>query len=276
MIGFASRRWRNTILVVLAIAALGWLGKIHADSLTPGTFASGWLLLIVCLFLAAYNAKKKLPFLPTLKSSTWLQAHLYVGYFSIALFFMHVGLRGPHGPFLTLLYLLFCGVVASGLFGICISRLFPRRMSIRGEEVIFERIPQFRRRLNEQAEDLVVRAVSETDATTIAEFYRERLADFFAAPRNFWMHLVQSTRPRYLMIRDLGALDRYFNDREREFSRELITVIEAKDDLDFYYAHQATLKGWLFFHVACTYAMLLCAVLHVILVHAFSTTGGIH
>jgi len=66
---------------------------------------------------------------------------------------------------------------------------------------------------------------------------------FFAAPRNFWLHLLQSSRPRYVLVRDLGALDRYFNDREREFSRELTSVIEAKDDLDFNYAHMATLKG---------------------------------
>ena len=41
---------------------------------------TGWLLLALVLGLTFFNARKKLPFLPLLSASTWLQAHIYLGW----------------------------------------------------------------------------------------------------------------------------------------------------------------------------------------------------
>jgi len=55
---------------------------------------------------------------------------------------------------------------------------------------------------------------------------------------------------------------------------ELNDLAEAKNDLDYHYALQGGLKYWLFFHIPTTYALLIFATVHAILVHAF--TGGLH
>ena len=44
----------------------------------------------------------------------------------------------------------------------------------------------------------------------------------------------------------------------------------AKDDLDYQYAMQATLKYWLFLHVPLTYSLLVFILSHMVLVFAFS------
>ena len=64
-------------------------------------------------------------------------------------------------------------------------------------------------------------------------------------------------------------MDRYLNDREREISRSLAELIEAKDNLDYQWTMQWVLKRWLFVHIPLTYGMMIIAVIHAILAHAF-------
>ena len=68
-------------------------------------------------------------------------------------------------------------------------------------------------------------------------------------------------------------MERYLNDKEREFSAELRDLVEQKDELDYHYALQTTLKSWLFVHVPLTYGMVLLALVHLVLAYAFG--GGV-
>ena len=72
---------------------------------------------------------------------------------------------------------------------------------------------------------------------------------------------------------EIDNTDRYFNERERELFGELRALVVKKDELDFHYALQTTLKAWLLIHIPATYALLILAVLHLVVVHAFS--GGV-
>jgi hypothetical protein len=167
---------------------------------------------------------------------------------------------------LTALYL---GVAASGVLGLTISRVFPPLLRARGPEVIFEQIPIFRRRLRERAEQLVLEAVTQFRATLIADFYLDRLSDFFAGPRQFCRHVLRLSGKREALLTAIDAQERYLNDQERAVLRELRELVKQKDDLDFQYAMQATLKCWLFVHVPLTYGLLLFAALHVLVVYAY-------
>ena len=64
-------------------------------------------------------------------------------------------------------------------------------------------------------------------------------------------------------------MDRYLNDEERNFAAQLRELAEKKDELDYQYALQATLKGWLFVHVPLTYSTILLMSLHAVLAYAF-------
>ena len=66
------------------MAAL-WLNA-NSTALPDYAFLTGWVLLAGMLVLTFYNARKKLPFLPLGKSETWLQIHIYLGFFTVVLF----------------------------------------------------------------------------------------------------------------------------------------------------------------------------------------------
>lgn len=259
------RRLVNGGLAVAAtLLAVGvWLS--YSLSLHDASFVTGWLLLALLVALTLFNARKKLPFLPVLSASAWLQAHVYVGLVTAAVFLLHVDFRVPNGPLEVTLAILFLIVVASGLVGIALSRIVPGRLRTRGELVLHQRQPRFLRRLRERLEELI----GGVDSTALTEFYVRRLIYFFADHRNFWWHLAQSHRPRRQLLNELQGLERYLDEEEREVEEEIAELIRKKDDLDYHYAHQTVLKRWLFVHVPVTYSLLVVAVVHAAVAYAW-------
>jgi hypothetical protein len=268
----ASRRAWNFAAAALAATLLGAVVALYDLSLRDATFLSGWALAVGVVFLALYNARKKLPFLPLIKSAYWLQAHLYVGLVAIIVFLIHTGAVLPNGPLETALWLLFVVVALSGLAGIVLSRHLAARLRQHGERLIFERIPTFRARLAAEVEDLASRSVSETGSSTIAQYYASKLQPHFRRPRNLFAHLRESKEPLQAMCREIGSLERYLDADGRRILGEIEARVIAKDNLDYQYTLQLVLKGWLFVHIALTYAMILTALVHIALAYAF--TGG--
>lgn len=270
----AARRTRNLAITIGLTLVLLIAGKLGATALHDTARASGWLLLTLIVFLAAYNLRKKLPFLPLGSASTWLQFHIYAGLLTAAVFGIHIGWRIPGGAFEIVLAVLYATVFASGVAGLFLSRSFAKRCTTRGDEVMFERIPIYRKKLQSEAEALVLTFLAESDSSAVAQFYADRLEPFFARMRHFWQHLAQSNRPRVALLKEISAYERFLNEGEREAMRQLAGHVKKKDDLDYQFALQATLKYWLFGHVPLTYALLVFAVFHGWLVTAFAGGGG--
>ena len=269
----AARRTRNLVIVIGLTFVLIAISKLNTTALGDTARLSGWLLLSLIAFLAAYNLRKKLPFLPLGSSSTWLQFHIYAGLFTAAIFGTHIQWRIPRGAFEIVLAVLYLLVFCSGVVGLFLSRSFARRLTTRGDEVMFERIPVHLKRLQSEAETLVLNFLVESESSAVAQFYADRLEPFFAKTRHFWQHLAQSSRPRVALLSEISAYERFLNEGEREAMRQLAGHVEKKDDLDYQFALQATLKYWLFLHIPLTYALLVFAVLHWLLVFAFSGGG---
>lgn len=268
----AFRRFSYTagLLAVSAAAVLvhETLRKTHPHLV----YVTGWLLLGFMLVLTGYNARKKLPFLPLLKSSTWFQIHVYLGLFTGLAFILHLQWRWPSGTFEILLSLLFVGVTLSGIFGWWLSRSIPRRLTTAGGEVPYERIPVIRRELRAQAEALVLGSIPTAKAVTLADFYTGRLAAFFEGPANFTAHAFGSRRPLANLLDDFVEVDRFLGSAEKETSAKLADLVRQKDALDFHRAGQLLLKGWLFVHIPLTYGLLVFSFVHIVLVYSFS--GG--
>jgi hypothetical protein len=256
-------------LMAVTVAVL-WLHANFSRALPDYAFLTGWILLAAMLVLTFYNARKKLPFLPLGKSETWLQIHIYLGFFTTLLFLIHLNFRLPRGWFEITLAWLFVIVAGSGVVGLFFSRMLPRRLATRGGEVIFEKIPALRHALKTEAEKLALGA----DATSpvIAEFYARRLAQFFAGPRHSWLHLVESRRPLNALLVEIEDLRRSGSEDERATLEKLAALVRQKDSLDYHRALQLTLKLWLFIHIPLTYGLLIFTALHVVLVFGFS--GG--
>jgi hypothetical protein len=255
------RLWFAGGTIVLAVLTfLGWM--VLRASLRPDAIYTGALLLFLVLTLALFNARKKLPFIPLMKASTWLQIHIYAGWFSVFVFLLHIRFRIPSGAFEITLALVFCVVFLSGLFGLFISRDFPPRLARSGEALIYERIPALRLRIQHEVEDLIRQAESETESSTLGNFYVRYLREFFVRRPSALSALGRSERKRHTLLAEADALDRYLNEREKAIAAEIRDWIETKQNLDFQYSAQRLLKLWLFVHIPFTYSLILLGLVH--------------
>ena len=266
------RRAALSLATLAASAALASIYPRLEAALPHLVYLTGWALLALCLFLTAYNARTKLPFLPLASSRLWLQIHAYAGLFTAVLFVFHLRFAIPAGIFNLALATLFLSVTASGLLGWWISRVIPRRLTTAGGEVPFERIPIVRRELRLEAEKTALAAIPEAKDTTLADYYVRSLAPAFAAGPRVVPHLVASRRELNDRLATLAEAGRFLSEPEKARAAALAELVRARHVLDFHYANQLFLKAWLFVHVPLTYGMLLFAALHVVLVTAFS--GG--
>ncbi len=260
---------RFGIALLAAVAIYFMHGGMQAALWEPA-FVTGWILLGGMLILALLNTRKKLPFLPLAKVRNWVKLHVYLGWFVVGVFLIHIDFDIPNGWIETTMAVLFVVVALSGVIGAFLSKSLPPRLTRRGEEVIFERIPVFITQLREAADDLAVYSVEQTSSTSIADFYTEQLREWFMRPRDYFEHLMELGGRRFALKQDFDSMERYLNDTEKEVLGELRALAEKKSDLDYHHALQMTLKGWLFIHIPATYALLALAVVHVILVHAFT------
>lgn len=270
---FATRRLAFGSGFVITAAAVLFADSALTVLMCPVAHISGWGLLGLIVFLALYNVRKKLTFIPLGWSALWLQFHIYVGLLTAVVFAVHIGFRIPNGLFEGCLALAYGAVFVSGVIGLILSRVIPPRLASRGEEVIFERIPVFVRRIREEVEALVLQCISEVDTSAIPAFYVTSLRRYFERPRNYWPHLFHSTRPLHRILTDIEAQHRYLNETELGLVEQIEDRVRIKDDLDYHYAMQKTLKSWMFFHIPLTWCLLVMALFHVVLVHGFA--GGI-
>jgi hypothetical protein len=272
MTAFTKQRLIGWTLFLVLSAAIVRLHAQYAAVIPRLAYLTGWALFAVILALTFFNARKKLPFLPLLSSETWTQFHIYAGLLTGVLFAVHVRYKLPTGGFEITLALLYLLVMASGFFGLFVSRTVPRQLTTRGDEVLFERIPGIRRQLQERVEVLALNSVAEMKSATIADFYVRELKDFFDGTRNVLPHLVEVRTPLNRLLNKIADLNRYLNDQERATMNEIAALVRRKDSLDYHYALQLVLKVWLFVHIPLTYSLLLFTGAHIVIVFAFS--GG--
>ena len=248
------------LIVISGLTFVVW--RLLCASLRPDAIYTGILLLLLILALTLFNARKKLPFLPLVKAATWLQIHIYAGWFCFFIFLLHIRFHIPSGPVEVTLATIFCIVILSGVFGLYISRNLPARMTASGETLLFERIPAHRLRIQGNVEALIRKAESETESSTLGDFYVQRLRAFFARIPSAISALASAERGLHALLAEMNALDRYLNEQERNIASEIRDWIETKQNLDFQYAAQRLLKLWLFVHIPITYSLILLGGAH--------------
>jgi hypothetical protein len=221
------------------------------------------------MLLSCYNLRKKLPQLPLGTSATWMQIHIYVGLATLGVFVLHGGLKWPYGIVDRALAAVYLATFASGVLGLFWTRTIPAQLARVGEEIIYERIPTFRRQLANQARELAIEAVNVSGTTTVADFSSTELYDFFERSRGWGYQLSPSTRRRRALLAKMHDLGRYLSSREKAVLERMFSLMRKKDDLDFHAARQGLLKAWLFAHIGLTYSLVLLALLHAVVVHVY-------
>lgn len=114
----------------------------------------GTLGFAIFLFAAMLGVRKKKPLWRIGRVETWLKAHIWLTILTIPLVGFHCGWTwgSPHTTWLLIFYII---VMASGFFGLAMQQFMPELMKERlPREVVFEQIPNIRKRIHEAAEEL--------------------------------------------------------------------------------------------------------------------------
>jgi len=266
-----QRIFRNSLILAVAVVVFYVIDWLYGTSLRDPKFLDGWILFAGILFLALYNVRKKLAMLPLGRAAIWLQFHLYVGYFVVAVFLVHTKFSLPGGMLEWAMWSMFIIVSLSGIAGAYLSRMIPARLEMHSERVIFERIPAYRAGLAEEVEALAIDSVNQAGSLTISNLYVNTLHEFFRRPRNFLLHLRNSRRALTRIQGEIDNLRQYLDAAGKENLSKIKDLVQAKDNLDYHYAHQGVLKAWLFFHIPATYGLIVLMVAHVAIVYAYSS-----
>lgn len=259
---FLRRRLRNTLLCLAGMALAYGVWRVLNVALRPAEIYTGFVLLGLVVALAFFNGRKKLPFLPLLKASSWLQFHIYAGWLSIFVFLLHTNFRLPSGMLETILAVLFVIVALSGVAGLVITRLLPPAITRSGEPLVYERIARYQHALRCEVEDIVEAAERQSGSTAMGNFYADTLAPYFQTRSSV---LLLAGNPSRHARRILGRMDEYcrYLDQDLVGSMErLRECVERKRNLDFQNAAQRLLKLWLFVHIPFTYSLIIVALVH--------------
>lgn len=262
---------RNSVITAIALTLLSWLVWLYETGLRDPRYFDGWVLAACIVLLALFNARKKLPMLPVGRAATWMQLHIYAGWFALGAFVLHTGPSLPEAALEWGLWTVFVTVALSGIFGVYLTRSVPQKLESHSERLLFERIPQFRSQLAHEVGDMAIRSVDQEGSMTISNLYATTLHEFFRRPQNLWLHLGSSRRPLNRICEEIDKLDRYLDMSGKETLRKIKERVIAKDNLDFQYANQGVLKLWLFFHIPATYGLIVMTIAHVAIVYAYSS-----
>lgn len=264
-----TRRLAYIILAAALFLVAALQVQAASRTLDESTALIGYFLFGLMIFLALFNLRKKLSMIPLGKASIWLRMHVCGGMLAVGLFWLHTGNLWPNGAYEQVLALIFYLVSFTGMIGYILVKFYPSRLTQIGVEVIYERIPAEIAVMREEAESIILQSTQETGSDTIARHYLETFHWFFARPRHFWSHVMGSRAGAHWVRHEAANLRRYLNDVEIQHLDRITNLAYYKVRVDFQYAVQTIMKGWLLIHLPLSVAVMAMAVWHVILVHVY-------
>lgn len=267
---FTRRRVFGGTSLVIASLALGATVWLIDQRLGHPAFFSGGVLFGCLLLLMLLGLRRRLPMLPLLKMSTWVQVHLYTGLFALVAYWFHVPRLWADGFFEGGLSCLFLAVSGSGVYGLYVSRTAPHRLTAVPGNYRFEQLGWHRKKLADLAEGTLDELKVTPAAAVLSTFYRDTLRPFFAArPGLAYVALPTGIRRRRLLS-GLGKIDRYLEPETKKTAGQLAAIVRMRDDLDYHFALQLRLRVWVLVHACLSCALLIGATIHVLLAIQFA------
>lgn len=263
-------RTGSALLLVVAVALM-LLARLSHRAMGDLETWSGWLLFFTTGMLALYGARKRLPFLPLGRTSSWLGLHLGIGGLAIGIFGVHTGFALPAGPFEQFLWLCFVALAISGVLGWGIVRVGPRLLPARDAEPLNSEIHELRNALIHRAKRLAEEIPADESASALTALYHDSVVPWLGSTPT---GLGAASRRRHAAIlRQCQGLRRYLHDDSRRVLLGLEEILEERQRIDLAWRRHRLLRGWLLVHAPLTGILILAAVLHVLLVRSHAAAG---
>lgn len=270
MLNLAHRLVLPGILGVVLFGVLWYAVDKSYMELGDPKILTGWSLFGVMIFLGLFNTRKKLAAFNLGLVRTWLALHVAGGFLAVAIFLFHTGTIVPTGLYEQFLAILFWLVSITGMLGIAIITIYPRRLTDSGLEIIYEQIPAEIFQIREMAEAEVIACTEEAGQPTLSEHYEETMDWYFRRPRFFINHLVGGVQAAAWIRSQGDAVRRYLSDKEAPYLDRLLALAERKAIVDKQFACQDVMRKWLVAHIPLSVALIGMSVWHVLLVYVYA------
>lgn len=267
----STRSIRSISATALAVLLVYFFYQGFERNLGRTDYFSGYTLLATCSALMLLSMRKRLLVLPLGSVAIWQQIHQYLGLFAVAIFLMHTGFT-VHGVFELALTLLFWIISLSGILGWYINYSTPKRMLAAGPAVLRDDIVMLRKQIAERAYTIALRCAGKLESATLSELYLQRLQTFFQRRRSLAYCLAPNGQQRRELMHDLDQMVRYLGPEGRSSQASLSQLVQEKDDLDFQWAMQNRLRGWVIVHVSLVWSFFILVACHVYMVYHFHGT----
>lgn len=264
-----TRRRISLGVTSVFIAGFAWIAyqqRIHLgrpDVFTGSTVFAG--LVLLCLL----GVRRRLPFWPLGSVSAWTQFHLYLGFFTTAIYVLHVPTLIAGGMFESILAGLFLMVSASGFYGLFASRSLPKKLTAVEGQHRFDRISWTRQQIADAGASACASIEESSAHQVLGTFYREVLSPFFGTSPPLAYVILPNGNRRRRLLGDLRELDRYLENDGRKIAGQLAALVRRRDDLDYQFALQLRLRCWVVVHSVLSLVLLIASMIHVLLVVRF-------
>lgn len=269
--------WRiGGIVLTVAVAVLTIAGLIRYGFNTPlfGTWLTmRWLTGLVGLTATAavmtYPLRKEIYRRRAGALRYWMLAHVYLGAVAGVVLLLHSG-SSTGGLLTTSLYVTFCFVIGTGIWGILSYIFAPRLMTtIEGEPLLIEDLVERREELRE-----TLSGITEKSQGWLREEIDDRVRRRYKSIGFLWQQWLRREKLTTLLARSREEfkekLTRLATDEERSL---LLDAVEAAVTLrrvdSLIYLHKI-LQLWVPPHVLATSLMLALMIVHVIQVIYFA------
>jgi hypothetical protein len=280
------KRWIQATVVIGFVAVVGYLflDRLSPHPLTGGSVVGLWYGIIGTALMIYAGLLSTLRRVPAWRwigpRKVWLRGHIWLGLLSIVFLLCHSGFRWG-GRLEQVLWIIFAGVILTGLFGLFLQQLVPRLMTTRvTSEAPYEQIPYLCQVMRRKA-DAMIDAICPREATQASEIESTRMAIQIAEDGPAWLRAFyeKDMRP-FLMprapksspllnpmraeacfkkIRSLAGL----GDHREQLDQLAILCEERRQMVDQERLH-FWLHSWLAVHIPLCMALLVVGVVHVV------------
>lgn len=249
----------TTLLALLVMLGIVW---VQTGRLADVSLLTGATLLCCLLLLALFGMRRRLPILPVGSVSVWTQVHIYMGFFTAGVYWMHVPNLIGNGVFECSLSVIFLLVTLSGFYGLYASRTLPKRLTAVEGQHRFDRVEWHRGQIADHARKLLEELSVHVGIPVLGSFYTEHLCPFFNSRPSLAYVLVPTGGRRRRLLSDLKDLERYMESEGRSTAGRFAALVRRRDDLDYQFALQLRLRLWVAFHSILTLALLATSLIH--------------
>ena len=271
LFSFRQRRFIAIALTLVAMLVMLGIVLIQTVRLANVAMLTGATLLCCIILLALFGMRRRIPILPLGSMSTWTQVHIYMGFFTTGVYWMHVPHLLGSGIFELPLSLVFLLVTGSGFYGLHASRTVPKLLTAVEGQHHFDRVKWDREQIADHARKLLEELSVHVGIPVLGSFYTQHLNPFFNSRPSLAYVLVPTGGRRRKLLSDLKDLERHLESEGQGMAERFAELIQQRDDLDYQFALQLRLRLWVTFHSILTLALVTGGLIHSFL--AFRLAG---